>query len=316
MTRTVQLKLLVLLAVAVAIAAPVVAYGRDSGRPRTERNVDALVALGSGFTFQGRLTDGGAPANGVYDLSFYLYDALTGGSQVGPAQTIGDVTATAGLFTVTLNFGDVFHGAQYFLGIQVRPGASTGAYTILTPREPVSAVPNAAYAVEAGSASGLQGVGVSAAAPASGDVLTFNGTTWGPAASGAGCDTAGICVYGHSNTGTGVYGTSHSGDGGSFTSFSGDALQIDGPIRVSGSRPAAFVHTHVTNTSPVDPATVIDNPATNNNPTAILIVTQLSSKSNPHPIGVGYGQGKWFIYNEDLENMPIGSKFNVLVINQ
>jgi hypothetical protein len=26
------------------------------------------AALGTGFTYQGRLTDGGAPANGTYDL--------------------------------------------------------------------------------------------------------------------------------------------------------------------------------------------------------------------------------------------------------
>jgi len=35
------------------------------------------TALGQGtaFTYQGRLTDGGSPANGGYDLRFSIYDA-------------------------------------------------------------------------------------------------------------------------------------------------------------------------------------------------------------------------------------------------
>jgi len=39
--------------------------------------------LGTSFTYQGKLTDGGAPANGSYDLVFTLYDAASGpGSQI------------------------------------------------------------------------------------------------------------------------------------------------------------------------------------------------------------------------------------------
>src|SRR5262249_37577172 len=56
------------------------------------------AAIGAGFTYQGRLTDGGNPANGVYDLQFILYDAATGGAQVGPIVTSDDVTVTSGLF--------------------------------------------------------------------------------------------------------------------------------------------------------------------------------------------------------------------------
>ena len=125
MTRTVRIKLLVLLVVAVAIAAPVVAYGRDSGGPARTHSVEAITSFGTAFTFQGRLGDAGAPANGAYDFTFYLYNTISGGSQVGPTQVIGDVPVAAGLFTVTLDFGNVFHGGQYYLEIQVRPGAST-----------------------------------------------------------------------------------------------------------------------------------------------------------------------------------------------
>ena len=43
------------------------------------------------FTYQGRLTDGGSPASGAYDLQFVLFDAAVGGSQVGPILARGDV---------------------------------------------------------------------------------------------------------------------------------------------------------------------------------------------------------------------------------
>ena len=39
-----------------------------------------------------------------------------------------------GLFTVLLDFGVIFDGTALFLEIGVRPGDSSGAYTVLTPR--------------------------------------------------------------------------------------------------------------------------------------------------------------------------------------
>ena len=115
------------------------------------------AALGTGFTYQGKLTDGGAPADGDYDFEFKLYDALSSGSQVGSTVLLGDVTVTAGLFTVQLDFGNVFDGTALFLEIGVRPGASTGAYTALTPRQALTATPYAIYASTA-PWSGLTGV--------------------------------------------------------------------------------------------------------------------------------------------------------------
>ena len=35
------------------------------------------------FTYQGRLFDGGSPANGLYDLRFTNYDAATDGNALG-----------------------------------------------------------------------------------------------------------------------------------------------------------------------------------------------------------------------------------------
>ena len=36
----------------------------------------------------------------------------------------------------------------------------------------------------------------------------------------------------------------------------------------------------------------------------------------PSPIGVYYVNSKWAVYAEDQANMPVGAKFNVLVINR
>ena len=109
----------------------------------------ASAALGTGFTYQGSLNVSGTPANGTYDFEFRLYDALNGGSQVGGAVSLGDVVVTNGLFTVLLNFGNVFDGTALYLEIGVRPGASTGAYTNLTPRQSLSAAPYAMFAQKA-----------------------------------------------------------------------------------------------------------------------------------------------------------------------
>lgn len=107
------------------------------------RNLQAPA--GTGFTYQGRLTDGGAPANGAYDSTFTLYDDPTAGTQVGSTVTKDNVNVSDSLFTVTLDFGDVFDGTALYLEIGVRPGSDTGAYTTLTPRQPLTAAPYAAY---------------------------------------------------------------------------------------------------------------------------------------------------------------------------
>jgi hypothetical protein len=35
------------------------------------------------FTYQGKLTDGGTPANGNYDLQFALWDSAASGTRIG-----------------------------------------------------------------------------------------------------------------------------------------------------------------------------------------------------------------------------------------
>ncbi|HMY73934.1 MAG TPA: hypothetical protein PLQ88_19105, partial [Blastocatellia bacterium] len=107
-------------------------------------------AQGTAFTHQGRLTDNGAAANGLYDLQFAVFDAVSAGTQQGATLTLDDVQVTGGVFTVTLDFGTTpFNGAARWLQISVRPGANTGAFTVLTPRQPLSATPYAIRALNA-----------------------------------------------------------------------------------------------------------------------------------------------------------------------
>jgi hypothetical protein len=69
------------------------------------------IPLGTVFTYQCRLRDSGAPANGVYDFRFILYDAASGGNQVGSEVYNDDISVSDGLFTVNLDFGgSVFTG--------------------------------------------------------------------------------------------------------------------------------------------------------------------------------------------------------------
>jgi len=112
--------------------------------PEPQGTAGTQAALGTAFTYQGRLTDGDDLANGTYDFEFKLYNAASGGSQVGSTITKGDVTVTDGLFTVELDFGSgAFTGDARWLEIGVRPGSSTGAYTTLTPRQPLTPAPYA-----------------------------------------------------------------------------------------------------------------------------------------------------------------------------
>src|SRR5436190_23848232 len=69
-------------------------------------------AQGTAFTYQGRLTQSGNPANALYEMQFTLFDAMTNGNPVGAPISVAPVPVTNGLFTITLDFGaSAFNGA-------------------------------------------------------------------------------------------------------------------------------------------------------------------------------------------------------------
>lgn len=151
---------LALIAAMILIALLVTTGGSAQALPANHLNAPQ-AALGTAITYQGRLSDGSTPASGNYDFQFILYNAVTGGAQVGSTLLKGDVPVSGGLFTVQLDFGAGIFGAEArWLEVGVRPGASTGIYTILSPRQAITPAPAALYASTAGSVpwSGLTGV--------------------------------------------------------------------------------------------------------------------------------------------------------------
>src|SRR2546426_471216 len=116
----------------------------------------------SSFTYQGRFTDGGAAANGNYDLQFVLFDSLSGGAQVGSTQTLNTVAVSNGVFTVSLDFGaNAFNGANRFLEISARPSGG-GTFTLLSPRQQITSTPYAVRSLNASSADSVPASGVPA----------------------------------------------------------------------------------------------------------------------------------------------------------
>ena len=109
-----------------------------------------LHAQGTAFSYQGRLLDNGQPASGIYDLRFGIYDAASFGALQGGLLTNSATAVSNGLFTATLDFGNQFNGAGRWLEIAVRTNGS-GAFTILTSRQQITATP---YAVTAGAVTG------------------------------------------------------------------------------------------------------------------------------------------------------------------
>ncbi len=114
-----------ILAVVLAAALTQVPAGHTIAAP--------LAPMGTAFTYQGQLIKGGSPVNDTCDFRFILYDAQTGGSQVGTTQDKLNITVTGGLFTVPdLDFGNgIFTGEARWLDVLVRCPAGSGGYATI-----------------------------------------------------------------------------------------------------------------------------------------------------------------------------------------
>jgi len=104
--------------------------------------------LTTAFTYQGQLKQGGAPFDGTADFQFSLWDAATGGAQIGTTVQVNAVNVASGLFAVNLDFGAAaFSGDARWLQLAVRPATDVIAFTTLSPRQPLTAAPYALYAL-------------------------------------------------------------------------------------------------------------------------------------------------------------------------
>ena len=108
-------------------------------------SLQSVFAQGTAFTYQGRLNNNGAAANGSFDLTFSLFNTNSGGSATAGPVTNLATSVSNGLFTVTLNFGgNVLNGATYWLDIAVRTNGN-GVFTELSARQPITPAPYAVY---------------------------------------------------------------------------------------------------------------------------------------------------------------------------
>jgi hypothetical protein len=116
--------------IALALVLPVAAFAQTSN------------PVGTAFTYQGQLQKGTLPHDGTADFVFRLFDSATGGIQVGSDFSVNGLALTNGLFTTSLDFGQVYDGQARWLEISVKTAGDAG-FTTLTPRQPLAAVPYA-----------------------------------------------------------------------------------------------------------------------------------------------------------------------------
>ena len=102
--------------------------------------------VGTAFTYQGDLEQGGLPVTGNFDFTFALYNAGSAGTQVGTTQTVLNLAVTNGLFSATIDFGAVFDGTAMWVQVAVRP-AGSGSYTAMTTRQAITPAPYALRAL-------------------------------------------------------------------------------------------------------------------------------------------------------------------------
>jgi hypothetical protein len=102
----------------------------------------------------------------------------------------------------------------------------------------------------------------------------------------------------------------------------GSSMPVGSDYNVLIPGPASGVFVHTATAGNIDgQSTYLDHPLTNNQPDALLFITQNWNPGggggtyNDHPVGVWYSEseGKWAIFNQDLAEMPVDASFNVLV---
>lgn len=128
----------------------------------TATSAFAQGPLSTAFTYQGELASGGQPVTGTFDVQFRLFDSPSAGAQIGATLCGENVAITNGRFATVLDFGSQFAGMQRFIEVSVRPDTGTACgvasgYTILAPRQPVTASPSSTYSLTAANATLLNG---------------------------------------------------------------------------------------------------------------------------------------------------------------
>jgi len=217
-----------LLVAAVALLSTRLAGRVEAQGPAPQGDVGIQAALGTAFTYQGQLVKNGNAVSESCDFQFSLWNASSGGSQIGGPVTRASVTVQEGNFSTDLDFGAAaFQGDARYLQIGVRCPAGGGSYTTLSGRVALNPAPYAlslrpGARMSSSATSGSVFLAVSSAT--SGDPAGLYGeanSVSGAGVSGWNLSSSGVGVYGRttgsSGTPYGVYGIAS--DNGSATSY-------------------------------------------------------------------------------------------------
>jgi hypothetical protein len=154
--------LVILVTLALALGATLSTRLIAAQEPPPRASLRAGDALGTAFTYQGRLTDTAGPVDATCDFTFKLFDAPGTGVPPEGGTELGSLPRTVqvgdGLFLVQLDFGpDAFSGDRRWLHIDLDCG---GGVVTLDTRQELTPAPYALYSTVAGRApwSGLEGV--------------------------------------------------------------------------------------------------------------------------------------------------------------
>ena len=184
-----------LLSILIILSMLITSSGIAANGMYAEQASSALESpLGTAFTYQGRLMDSDAPANGTYNFRFYLWADQAKTTLLGtvpPSSTL-PVSVTDGYFTVTLDFGGgIFTGEARWLEIEVDG-------TRLSPLQSLTAAPYSLYtlaapwsglhSVPAGFADNVDNDSLEDLSCASGEIPVWTGAVWVCATSGAHSD--------------------------------------------------------------------------------------------------------------------------------
>jgi hypothetical protein len=199
--------------------------------------IETSFAQGAAFSFRGRLEDGGAVANGTYDLTFAVFDSETDGLQQGETVSHNGVVVGNGEFRVSLDFGaGVFNGTPRWLEISAR-NAGAADFNVLAPRQRLLPTP---YAIHSATASAVADGAVSGANIAPGQVVkSLNGLRDDVTL------TAGANITLTPNGQNLEIAATGGGGGDSVFSLNGTSAYYDaGSVGLGTSTPSARLHVH------------------------------------------------------------------------
>ncbi|MCH9032379.1 MAG: hypothetical protein IIB00_09000, partial [candidate division Zixibacteria bacterium] len=199
------------------------------------------------------------PANGTFDITFTIYDNLTGGSiiwaetQVGVVVDVGNFSVLLG--SVTTLVDTVFNDTTRFLGIKVEadPEVAPRSRLVTMPyafrsflsetavhadSATVSATAAFADSTDAITDGAVDMADIGQAGATSGQVLKWNGSAWGPATDDAGGASGWV------DEGTVVRLETASDSVGIGTSSPAEKLDVVGNLVVSGKATIGSGHTN------------------------------------------------------------------------